>query len=424
VVAADFEVAPPPLHASRNAPVTVRAPRRFDLVGLRWSSGGRPPTVRLRAQRDGGRWSHWFQFAPGDGGARASDPLWTGGADRVQYRLSRPVRGLRVHFVRTGGAAPAMRRARADANPDAPTIYRRSAWGAGQCKPRTAPAQGSVGVAFIHHTVSANEYAPDDVPGMILAICRYHRNSNGWNDIGYNFLVDRFGRLWEGRAGGVDRAVVGAHAQGFNAQSTGISNLGTFTSVPQTDDALRAMARLIRWKLPLHGTPTDGTTRLVSAGGASNRWRYGTAVKFNRVSGHRDADATSCPGNVLYGQLPDLRERVGSVEPQPAGPRPAVTMEEPAKRVKAGRFLTVTGTIDPIKPYVTIALDKRAPDRWRTYRRIPVGVDAYGAFTKKLRLRDHGHYRVFARFSGDGDNGPARSAVYRVRVPPPNPQPR
>jgi hypothetical protein len=308
-------------------------------------------------------------------------------------------------------------------SPDAPTIYRRSAWGAGGCQPRAAPAHGSVGVAFVHHTVSANDYAPDDVPAMILAICRYHRNSNGWNDIGYNFLVDRFGRLWEGRAGGVDEAVIGAHAQGFNAQSTGISNLGDFTSAGQSDDALRAMAQLIRWKLPLHGSPTSGTTTLVSAGGASNRWRYGTSVRFDRVSGHRDADATSCPGDALYAQLPALRERVGAVEPAPAGPRPAVTMDEPAKRVKAGRLLAVAGTIDPFKSYVTIAIDKRAPDRWRSYRRIPIGVAADGTFAKKLRLRERGHYRVFARFSGDGENGPARSAVYRVRVPPPNPQP-
>ncbi|MEA2367643.1 MAG: hypothetical protein QOH38_361 [Thermoleophilaceae bacterium] len=420
MIAADFEVAPPPLHASRNAPITVRAPRRFDLVGLHWSSGGKTPTVRLRARRDGGRWSAWFHLAPGDGGPRASDPLWTGGADVVQYRLSHPVRGLRVHFVRTSGAAPAPRTVHAaSSSPSRPTIYRRSAWGAGQCKPRVKPEIGQVSVAFIHHTVTSNSYSPDDVPGMILAICRYHRNSNGWNDIGYNFLVDRFGRLWEGRAGGISRAVVGAHTLGFNSQSTGISNLGTFTSVNQTDDALRAMARLIRWKLPLHGTPTAGKATLVSGGGPGNRWSYGKRVKFHRISGHRDADSTSCPGDALYAQLPALRKRVGSVEPQPAGPPPAVTMDEPAHQMEAGRLLSVKGSIDPFKPYVTIAIDKRTPDRWRSYRRIPIGVADGGTFDKKLRLREHGHYRVFARFSGDGENGPARSAIYRVRVTAP-----
>ena len=104
----------------------------------------------------------------------------------------------------------------------------------------------------------------------MLGICRYHRNSNGWNDIGYNFLVDKYGTIYEGRAGGVDQPIVGAQAQGFNPSSTGIANIGTFEDVPQSNEALDAMARLIRWKLPLHGAPT-GTVTVTSAGGASNR---------------------------------------------------------------------------------------------------------------------------------------------------------
>ena len=103
--------------------------------------------------------------------------------------------------------------------------------------------------AFVHHTVTANDYSRAQVPAAILGICRFHRNTNGWNDIGYNFLVDKYGRICEGRAGGVDEAVVGAQAQGYNSQTTGIANLGTFTSVPAEDAAIGAMARLIAWKL-------------------------------------------------------------------------------------------------------------------------------------------------------------------------------
>jgi uncharacterized protein with LGFP repeats len=108
-------------------------------------------------------------------------------------------------------------------------------------------------MAFIHHTVSANDYGPGDSAAMVRAICRYHRNSNGWNDIGYQFLVDKYGTIFEGRAGGIDQAVVGAQAQGYNTQSTGISSLGTFSTTGQSEAGLGALARLLSWKLALHG---------------------------------------------------------------------------------------------------------------------------------------------------------------------------
>jgi hypothetical protein len=170
-----------------------------------------------------------------------------------------------------------------------------------------------VKAAFVHHTVSANDYSRSEAPAVVLGICRFHRNSNGWNDIGYNFLVDKYGTIYEGRAGGVDRAVIGAQAQGYNSQSTGIANLGTFTSAGQSQAALDAMARLIRWKLPLHGAPTAGSTVVTSAGGDTNRYPSGREVRIQRISGHRDTNQTECPGNALYAQLGDLRARVGDV---------------------------------------------------------------------------------------------------------------
>ena len=142
----------------------------------------------------------------------------------------------------------------------------------------------------MHHTVTANDYTREEAPAAVLAMCRYHRNSNGWNDIGYNFLVDRFGTIYEGRAGGIDQPVVGAQAQGYNAQSTGIANIGTYTSTGQTPEALNAMAALIRWKLPIEGAPTAGTTTLTSAGGSSNRFPAGrqvTPAAGDRPPGHR-----------------------------------------------------------------------------------------------------------------------------------------
>ena len=127
----------------------------------------------------------------------------------------------------------------------------------------------------VHHTVSLNDYSPAESPGIVLAVCRYHRNSNGWNDIGYNALVDKYGTLFEGRAGGLDQAVIGAQAQGFNSVTAGISNIGDHTSLPQTPEALAALASYIRWKLTVHGQPLAGRVTVTSAGGSASRYGAG-----------------------------------------------------------------------------------------------------------------------------------------------------
>ncbi|MFL5826881.1 MAG: peptidoglycan recognition protein [Thermoleophilaceae bacterium] len=353
--ASDFELAPAPGQVRRAAGGGVvskplRAPRRFDLLGLRWR-GRAHPDVRVRVRRDGGRWSDWTDLGGDpDGGpdprAREGNvetstvPAWAGRSDWVQYRLTRPAAGVHIHFVDARASAP---RTAVKSQGSAPPILPRASWGADQCPPRVSPDYGEVKLAFVHHTVSINDYTPDDVPAMILGICRYHRNSNGWNDIGYNFLVDKFGRIWEGRAGGVDRAVVGAQAQGYNAQSTGIANLGTFSSVPQSDVAIDAMAKLIRWKLPLHGQPTAGTVQVTSAGGSSNRYPNGTEITLQRVSGHRDVDATSCPGDSLYAQLEVLRQKVGSIAP--SRPRTKIAAALSAGVLTYGQTTRVSGRL-------------------------------------------------------------------------------
>jgi hypothetical protein len=203
-VAASSGFVSPPMHT----------PKRFNLVGLSWEGSGEP-AVAVRARKDGDDWTPWTP-ATGDGkhGQRESTsaPVWVGEADWVQYRMSRRVPGLELHFVNTTGTATAkdrllngIRRAAHaavasiapawGATASQPRIHTRAEWGGDQC-PTRGVHYGHVRAAVIHHTVTANDYTRDQVPAAILAICRFHRNTNGWNDIGYNFVVDRFGRIW------------------------------------------------------------------------------------------------------------------------------------------------------------------------------------------------------------------------------------
>lgn len=418
----DFEMRAPAGAAAAavgpwKSPV-LRAPARFDLVGMRWAGRTRP-TIALRARKAGGHWTKWTAVPsdPGDAPDRGmpggfSAPVWTGDADFVQYKLSRRVDGLRLHFV---SIPPRTRRALASrttqtttTTPGEPAIQPRSAWGAENCVPRSGPEYGDVQVAFVHHTVSANDYTAAEVPSIILSICRYHRNSNGWNDIGYNFLVDKFGTIWEGRAGGVDQAVIGAQAQGYNSHSTGIADIGTHSDVAASSAELDAFARLIRWKLPLHGAPTSGTVTLASGGGSLNRYKSGTPVTLDRISGHRDGDNTSCPGDALYAQLPDLRALVGSVQPTtpPLARTRFVAALTPAAVVYPAQA-TVTGALREVngQPVAGAPLDVQAlgSSGWRNTWHGTTGDD--GSFHVAISARLSHQVRV--SFPGD----PSRAAV-------------
>jgi uncharacterized protein with LGFP repeats len=137
----------------------------------------------------------------------------------------------------------------------------------------------------------------------------YHTHSLGWFDIAYNFLVDRFGRIWVGRSGGADRAVRGAHTLGFNHESVGIALIGRFGKQPPTMLAMNAVVRLAAWKLDMYGGRPRRAVDVRSKG--SDRFPAGTWVRLPTIDGHRDTNQTSCPGTRLYDLLPWLRQRVG-----------------------------------------------------------------------------------------------------------------
>ncbi|WP_351227767.1 peptidoglycan recognition protein, partial [Streptomyces sp. NPDC002133] len=187
-----------------------------------------------------------------------------------------------------------------------PAIVTRKGWGADETlREKQFAYTSTVKAAFVHHTATGNRYTCNQAPSVLRSIYRYHVVSNGWRDFGYNFAVDKCGNIYEGRAGGVAKAVLGAHTRGFNSNSMGIAVLGTYSATTPPPAAVTAVARLTAWKLGLYGVNPKTTTYLTSGGG--NKFTKGTQARLQVISGHRDGFSTDCPGARLYDQLGEAR---------------------------------------------------------------------------------------------------------------------
>ncbi|MDX3230837.1 peptidoglycan recognition protein [Streptomyces sp. ME19-01-6] len=194
-----------------------------------------------------------------------------------------------------------------------PRIVTRAGWGADEkLREKGHRYTKTVKVAFVHHTVTGNAYSCSQVPSVMRSIYRYHVKSMGWRDFGYNFAVDKCGNIYEGRSGGVTKAVQGAHTLGFNKNSMGIAVLGTYSSKKPAGKAVKAVAKLTAWKLGLFGRNPRGTTHLTSAGG--NRYKKGKKAKLRVISGHRDGYNTECPGDALYTKLGTVRSKAARLQ--------------------------------------------------------------------------------------------------------------
>ncbi|MDQ1603860.1 MAG: hypothetical protein QOE01_1705, partial [Actinomycetota bacterium] len=299
--------------ATRPALLTgVRHTRSFELVGVTWRAGtGGRLGVLLRTHGAHG-WTGWSALDPsapapdsdGPTTRAGTEPSWTGPSDayqlRVDVRSGRLPQDVRVELVdpgtspadaAVGQAAPA---SSAQAAAAQPTIYTRRQWGADEALRSGSPSYSpTIRTGFVHHTVNANDYTKAEVPAIIRGIYAYHTLSNGWSDIGYNFLVDKFGRLWEGRYGGMARPVIGAHTGGFNYDTFAVSAIGNFETASAPAAMTDAIAHLMAWKLSLSYRNPLGYATLTSVGGGTSKYSYGTNVKVHVISGHRDVGLTA-----------------------------------------------------------------------------------------------------------------------------------
>ncbi|MET7930566.1 peptidoglycan recognition protein, partial [Streptomyces sp. NPDC005349] len=193
-----------------------------------------------------------------------------------------------------------------------PPITSRAGWGADESlSPDPSEYNTDVKAVFVHHSDGTNDYSCADSASIVRGIYAYHTQTNGWNDIGYNFLVDKCGTIFEGRKGGVDLPVLGAHTYGWNRESAGIAVLGDYTTTGATNAALTSVARIAAWKLGQYNADPSSTVKLTAGATQTNyfgtSFTAGSQYTFNRVSAHRDGYNTQCPGSSLYGQLPTIR---------------------------------------------------------------------------------------------------------------------
>ncbi|WP_238017911.1 N-acetylmuramoyl-L-alanine amidase [Dactylosporangium sp. AC04546] len=334
---------------TRTLTTTRATTGRFSAVGVTWreTTGVGEISVAVRHHVPGGAWSNWRAVTaaendrdPAQGpvqdlarpeaaaGAQrgGADLLWVGPSDGVQVSVT-SVSGTAPHDVTAdlidptdapGDAVPPppppAEAAPVGLRPFMPAINRRAAWGADErqmdWRPQYAPYVKAVAV---HHTATPNGYSESDVPKILRSIYQFQTVSRGWGDIGYNVLVDRFGRLWEGRSGGLARPVVGAQAGGFNTGTAGIAIIGDYRTTTVPPAVVEATSTYVAWKLSLSRAIDPRGTVTLTGGGSTSRYPVGTSVTVPRVFPHRQTNPTECPGDKGMEVLPRIRDRAGEL---------------------------------------------------------------------------------------------------------------
>lgn len=314
-------------------------------------------STRVRAKKPDGSWGPWYEAENLDGvgpegtAVRGTDPVFVGRTTDVQIAVNRPTPVARtivpspprpgLGYLPANVEQPLSQDLKAvlisppqapvdisSLPPEAatppgvpPAVIGRAQWGADESQVCGKPVyDDGVRAGIVHHTAGSNDYAPEDSAGIVRSIFEYHTRTLGWCDIAYNALVDKYGQVFEGRAGGMDRPVEGAHTGGFNLDTWGVAMLGNFDDVPPTPIQLRTTGRLLGWRLGLDHVDPKGTVVLTSAGSSFTHFAQGVAVTLPTIFTHRDVGNTDCPGNAAYAQMDLLRDTAANFN-SPIGPR-------------------------------------------------------------------------------------------------------
>ncbi|AKF29027.1 hypothetical protein YH66_14475 [[Brevibacterium] flavum] len=190
-----------------------------------------------------------------------------------------------------------------------PKVISRAGWGANETMRCSTPTiDDGVSAITIHHTAGSNNYTEAQAAAQVRGAYSYHAQTLGWCDIGYQSLVDKFGNIYEGRAGGMTNAVQGAHAGGFNQNTWAISMIGNYSTVTPPTATIKAVGELAGWRAKVAGFDPTGTDTHYSEGTSYAKHSYGTPVVLKNIFAHRDVGLTACPGDAGYAQMDNIRQ--------------------------------------------------------------------------------------------------------------------
>ncbi|WP_433758074.1 N-acetylmuramoyl-L-alanine amidase [Nocardia sp. CA-135398] len=354
---------------SRETPFSVVALTAHDLVNTK---------ALVRARQSDGTWGPWYDTEAVDtrrndratGGTTGTEPIYVGNTNSVQILVTRKPAVATTPRPPVAGAAegavpmlptPAVGRSDDPAQTAAaltavlidpgrgaidgtlnnvaaalpsggPNVITRSQWGADEsirCEEPTYDDQ--LGGLTVHHTAGRNDYTQAESAGIVRAIYTYHAKTLGWCDIGYNALVDKYGQIFEGRFGGLDRPVQGAHAGGFNENTSGVALMGNYESEEPSEEAINAIGRFIGWRSKIAGLDPKGYTTMYSEGTEFTSYAQGEAVRLPVVFAHRDVGNTSCPGDSAYADMDRIRDIAAGISASPgSSTKPQQQAQAPA----------------------------------------------------------------------------------------------
>ena len=291
-----------------QAPYRVHIPLSDPQPFLAFSAVWKAQEGRITARfsQDGERWGKWVTLGM-DGHAEQSPEKYVSelhfapaGSQWIEVAPSEGVKDLVLHFFNPGKTEdrsdsgqyqPVAERSPVYCPCPQPGFEGRDDWcPSGTCPPDATPVNTNPTHLIIHHAAGTN--TSNDWAAVVRAIWDFHTGVNGWDDVGYNWLIDPNGVLYEGR--GDDR--LGAHFCGTNGATMGVCMLGDYTNITPTDEAKATLAHLMAWK-----SCDIGVDPLETA------FHSNSGLQLVRISGHRDGCATACPGDAFYPQLPEVR---------------------------------------------------------------------------------------------------------------------